>query len=637
MDWKELEPKVAQIQKSLKDIFASMKEVDTSLLPECDEEVNAVGEMLDEELYDVVVCGEVKKGKSSFINALIGDDILPTNTEVATSQVFRIINSEEQHFSLVFTDSTRLEITREELSRYGSQVDADAEGEPVFQSHALDYIEICTPVAFLPKQVAIVDTPGIGALYAAHERITSHYLKRAAAVVFILDPQNPVTKPELDFVEKALGVTNQILFVMTKMDNYDADYIVNMVRRNEELLASYASRTYSGHIEVLPMSSMVLYNAAKEDIDVLREVSIEESRFEPVRNEMMTMMQRTVGLSRNIYIYNVLLRYNAAVMASITEQSKALSQPGSSKELLEHKEELKRQFIAEWGPTGTKQKHILQQVADRITALRTQLSTLTSTVGPLYTKYDAEIEALTLNDIDEYAKALPRRIQNEFGQYWSGLIEECTMGIQQILQQYNQDLHADVQIGIDEELSHVLTPVTLPKMDFMQVFNHGRNGILSASLLAGAVSFIAPVIGGLLVLVGGWWFFGQSKKREELLRSQAELRKFMSSAILKLNNEVCVKPASSTDPLSLEQRTERELSEGAHNALKNIYEQQKANVEKELAIISEQVKKEGEDRNNALKTIAAIRTLWMPIHQKIVDTKTLLTDLDKQLNPNDQA
>lgn len=637
MDWKDLEPRVAQIHKNLKDIFAGMQEIDTDLLPERDEEVNAAGEMLDEELYDIVVCGEVKKGKSSFINALIGDNILPTNTEVATSQVFRIINREEQRFSLVFTDKTRMEISREELSRYGSQVDADAEGEPIFQSHALDYIEICTPVTFLPKQVAIVDTPGIGALYAAHERITTHYLKRAAAVVFILDPQNPVTKPELDFVEKALSVTNQMLFVMTKMDNYDAEYIVNMVRRNEELLAPYASRTANGHIEVLPMSSMVLYNAAKEDIDVLREVSIEESRFEPVRNELMTMMQRTVGLSRNIYIYNVLLRYNAAVMTSITEQSKALSQPGSSKELLEQKEELKRQFIAEWGPTGTQQKQIMQQVADRITALRTQLTTLTSTVGPLYTKYDAEIEALTLQEIDDYAQALPKRIQNEFGQQWSSLIEECSMGIQQILQQYNQDLHADIQHGIDEELNNVLTPVTLPKMDFMQVFNHGRNGILSASLIAGAVSFIAPVIGGLLVLVGGWWFFGQSKNREKLLRSQAELRKFMSNAILKLNNEVSVKPASPSDPLSLEQRTERELSEGAQEALKNIYEQQKANVEKELSLISEQVKKEGEERNNALKTIASVRTAWMPIHQKLVDTKTLLTNLDKELNPKDQA
>ncbi|MBQ9355765.1 MAG: dynamin family protein [Prevotella sp.] len=632
MEWKELEPKVAQVQKNLKDIFAAMQQVDTALLPERDNEVNAAGEMLDDELYDVVVCGEVKKGKSSFINALIGEAILPTNTEVATSQVFRIINSEEQRFSLVFTDKTRMEISREELSRYGSQVDADAEGEPVFQSHALDYIEICTPVAFLPKQVAIVDTPGIGALYTAHERITSHYLKRAAAVVFILDPQNPVTKPELDFVEKALGVTNQILFVMTKMDNYDTDYIVNMLRRNEELLAPFAPRTANGHIEVLPMSSMVLYNAAKEDIDVLRDVSIEESRYEPVRNEMMTMMQRTVGLSRNVYIYNVLLRYNSAVMASITEQSKALSQPGSSKELLEHKEELKKEFISEWGPTGTKQKLILQQVADRITALRTQLTTLTSTVGPLYTKYDEEIEALTLNEIDEYAQTLPKRIQNEFGQQWSSLIEECTMGIQQILQQYNEELHTDIHVGIDEEISNVLTPVVLPQMDFMQVFNHGRNGILSASLIAGAVSFIAPVIGGLLMLVGGWWFFGQSKNREKLLRSQAELRKFMSNAILKLNNEVCVKPASPNDPLSLEQRTERELSEGAQNALKSIYEQQKANVEKELNIISEQVKKEGEERNNALKTIAAIRNAWMPIHQKLVDTKTLLADLDKQLN-----
>ena len=40
--------------------------------------------------YQVLVVGEAKRGKSSFVNALIGRPILPTDVDVATSQVFRI-------------------------------------------------------------------------------------------------------------------------------------------------------------------------------------------------------------------------------------------------------------------------------------------------------------------------------------------------------------------------------------------------------------------------------------------------------------------------------------------------------------------------------------------------------------------
>lgn len=48
--------------------------------------------------YDVVVCGEVKKGKSSLLNAIIGQEILPVNSEITTSQVFRISNSTQESF-----------------------------------------------------------------------------------------------------------------------------------------------------------------------------------------------------------------------------------------------------------------------------------------------------------------------------------------------------------------------------------------------------------------------------------------------------------------------------------------------------------------------------------------------------------
>src|SRR3712207_7983332 len=45
---------------------------------------------LRENSYKVLVVGEAKRGKSTFVNALIGQDILPTDVDVATSQIFNI-------------------------------------------------------------------------------------------------------------------------------------------------------------------------------------------------------------------------------------------------------------------------------------------------------------------------------------------------------------------------------------------------------------------------------------------------------------------------------------------------------------------------------------------------------------------
>ncbi len=48
--------------------------------------------------FNLAVCGKVKNGKSSLINALIGRELLPVSTDVATSRVFKISNAEEDSF-----------------------------------------------------------------------------------------------------------------------------------------------------------------------------------------------------------------------------------------------------------------------------------------------------------------------------------------------------------------------------------------------------------------------------------------------------------------------------------------------------------------------------------------------------------
>ena len=93
---------------------------------------------------------------------------LPTGVKETTSQVFRITNNPTESFSLVFTDGTNEKIARDQLSRFGSQVDADLLGEPIFKNRQLDYIQVNVPIEFLPVGVSIVDTPGLGALYKSH-------------------------------------------------------------------------------------------------------------------------------------------------------------------------------------------------------------------------------------------------------------------------------------------------------------------------------------------------------------------------------------------------------------------------------------------------------------------------------------
>lgn len=70
-------------------------------LPLLPEELSILSTNLHKSDFTLVVSGEVNRGKSTFINAIIGRNILPTYDKETTAQVFKIINSEEETFTVV--------------------------------------------------------------------------------------------------------------------------------------------------------------------------------------------------------------------------------------------------------------------------------------------------------------------------------------------------------------------------------------------------------------------------------------------------------------------------------------------------------------------------------------------------------
>ena len=107
----ELEKLIQSIRLSLQGIYQQIKTNKSTFLPSPDASVIGAGEYIQQEQYDVVVCGQFKKGKSSFINALLGEEVLPVATEVATAQVFRVINSDTEDYNLVFNNGERIQGT----------------------------------------------------------------------------------------------------------------------------------------------------------------------------------------------------------------------------------------------------------------------------------------------------------------------------------------------------------------------------------------------------------------------------------------------------------------------------------------------------------------------------------------------
>lgn len=164
----------------------------------------------------VVVAGEIKRGKTSFINALFRrPGLLPVDADVATSVYLGVSYAERDIITVtkrVDDLEERFAIAADELVHYGSML-----GDPV-RRLGVTAIEVGLPDRLLERGLVVVDTPGVGGMTRGHKDITLASLNAADALLFTVSSQEPVLRSELDFLAEASERIDTVIFVLTKVD-----------------------------------------------------------------------------------------------------------------------------------------------------------------------------------------------------------------------------------------------------------------------------------------------------------------------------------------------------------------------------------------------------------------------------------
>lgn len=167
----------------------------------------------------VVTVGEMKRGKSSLLNALLGEIIFPVNTSVATNVVtiVRFGKTEKVEAIIEKMKNGRLvpavkNIMRSEIPDYVSE-----QGNPSnFRNVKVLNIELPNPV--LQERIVFVDTPGVGSLNISHAETTYGFLPNADLLLFVCDSSAGLTETEINFLKRGYQYCKNILFPLTKKD-----------------------------------------------------------------------------------------------------------------------------------------------------------------------------------------------------------------------------------------------------------------------------------------------------------------------------------------------------------------------------------------------------------------------------------
>ncbi|UBI02161.1 dynamin family protein [Corynebacterium freneyi] len=165
----------------------------------------------------VVVVGEVKRGKSSVINAIAGArDLLPVDVDVCTSVPVQVLRSDEntEVIDLNFGDYVErapLSELREWTTMNGARVsDPDTPELPTG-------VTVRVAGDHVPRAL-FIDTPGAGGLDREAIDIALERARGAGVLLMVCDATTPITAPEMDILARAAQAAGSVVVAVTKTD-----------------------------------------------------------------------------------------------------------------------------------------------------------------------------------------------------------------------------------------------------------------------------------------------------------------------------------------------------------------------------------------------------------------------------------
>jgi GTP-binding protein EngB required for normal cell division len=169
-------------------------------------------EKIRENVFNLVVVGQFKRGKTSLINALLGADILPVAVIPLTSIVTIMTWGEALRIKVHFIDGRVAEIKQESLPEYVTE-----KGNPK-NVKAVSEVIVTYPSPYLKDGVRLIDTPGVGSIYQHNTDVAYQYLPKSDAAIFLMSVDQPMSRAELDFLKDVKEYSNKIFFLLNKAD-----------------------------------------------------------------------------------------------------------------------------------------------------------------------------------------------------------------------------------------------------------------------------------------------------------------------------------------------------------------------------------------------------------------------------------
>ncbi len=384
---------------------------------------------LDGGRVTLVVLGEFNHGKSTVINALLGDEVLPMGITPTTAVITHLVHAERPVVTIQPAHhGTPYTIDYDEMEEAVKESGAEGE-EP-------EYVEIGFPNDVLGNSLVLVDTPGVNDISRQKVEITYGYLPRADVILYVLDATQVLKKSEVTFIKDRLlkSSSDRIIFVLNKIDALDPEDIEEVVEYARERLTAIL-----GPVELFTFSGRKALKAQMSDEPIPEEFAHFQRYLQHFLQEQRAFIILDSALSSGLRV------------STLMEQNLAIKRQGYQLE----RDDLEQRIAA----VRSRLKESRRLIAENTQLIDSRVQGIAATAKHnlrIFTEQFAEQLPLQIEraDASDVKKFLPTWIQETYKEWLekegSALARSLEELAEEIIQITNESLQQTVQSYQDE-------------------------------------------------------------------------------------------------------------------------------------------------------------------------------------------
>ncbi len=301
-------------QQELAEILSGASDVTCELNMSKEKELSLLSQRVRNDTFKIMVTGTFKNGKSTFINALLGEEILPAYALPCTAVINEVKYGEEKRAILYFRDPLPdplpeklaeravrhmeqykgkkippLEIPYDEIEDY-VVIPVGADEKQLKLQSPYEKVELFYPLELLKNGVEIIDSPGLNE-DETRTRVTREYLAKVDAILYVLNANAICAGDEMKFVANDLRANNfeSVFFVVNRFDQIRP--------REQPQIRQYAELKLS---EIYPQPEVFCLsalNALDGRLDKDEEL-VEKSGMRPLEKRLTEFLTKEKGKAK---------------------------------------------------------------------------------------------------------------------------------------------------------------------------------------------------------------------------------------------------------------------------------------------------------------------------------------------------